>query len=173
MPKSVLKATATTIDIDRGQRRLEKEIKKFALKPYVAIGFLADGKGKTIHRGGGRKTNAFIATVNEFGAPRANVPERSFMRSTMDEQRAAFIKKTRKLLRQITKGRMDSNKALRLLGVAIRRAIKKKIVDLNSPPNAPSTIAAKGSSNPLIDSGQMLRAVQYQVVEGRNRGRPM
>ena len=40
---------------------------------------------------------------------------------------------------------------------------QQEITDLREPPNAPSTIQRKGSSNPLIASGEMRKAVTWQV----------
>jgi hypothetical protein len=43
--------------------------------------------------------------------------------------------------------------------------VRKAIRDLDSPPNAESTIKAKGSSNPLIDTGQMINSIRWEYVK--------
>lgn len=49
------------------------------------------------------------------------------------------------------------------VGQIVQSAIQQRIVDLRRPPNAPYTIAMKGSSNPLIDTGQMRLSVTWRV----------
>ena len=49
------------------------------------------------------------------------------------------------------------------LGLELTGLIKKEMVDLRNPPNHPFTIAMKGSDNPLIDHGHLLRSVEYVV----------
>ena len=54
---------------------------------------------------------------------------------------------------------------LRKLGIKAKGDIQAEIVALQTPPNAPSTIRQKGSSNPLIDQGELLGAVTYKIEE--------
>lgn len=49
------------------------------------------------------------------------------------------------------------------LGVLAQGDIQMEITALSSPPNTPSTIARKGSSNPLIDTGAMRGAVTWKL----------
>jgi hypothetical protein len=42
--------------------------------------------------------------------------------------------------------------------------VKVKILDGDFEPNAPSTIAKKGSSHPLIDTGQEKNSVTWEVI---------
>jgi len=41
------------------------------------------------------------------------------------------------------------------VGLLAQSQVRAKITAIKSPPNAQSTIDKKGSSNPLIDTGQM------------------
>ena len=50
-------------------------------------------------------------------------------------------------------------------GVNLRNEIVKKIHSNIPPPNAPSTIKAKKSSKTLIDTGEMWRSVDTQVIQ--------
>lgn len=49
------------------------------------------------------------------------------------------------------------------VGVVAAGAVQQYMTDLQYPPNAPSTIAQKGSSNPLIDSGALRASVSWKV----------
>lgn len=105
-------------------------------------------------------TVASIADINEFGL---GVPERSFMRSTTKEQKKNIVSLQKKLLVKIQNGEMDVETALGLIGEFTADKISQKIVSLRTPPNAPETIARKGSSNPLVDTGQLKNSITYEV----------
>lgn len=108
-------------------------------------------------------TVATIGYINEFGG--GNVPERSFMRSTIKEKRKDITALQKKLLIKIRKDELKSEDALGLLGEFIADLMKQKIVSLKTPPNAEETIKKKGSSNPLIDTGQLRNSITYKVTK--------
>lgn len=56
---------------------------------------------------------------------------------------------------------------LNQLGVVAQGAVQKYMVELKTPPNAPSTIRKKGSSNPLIDTGALRQSVTYTINGGK------
>ncbi len=106
-------------------------------------------------------TVAGIGFAHEFGT--AVLPERSFMRSTIQSKKKDIILLQKKLLKQIVNGSMKVEAGLGLLGEFMADAITQKIVSIQTPPNTPETIAAKGSSNPLIDTGQLKNSITYSV----------
>ena len=57
----------------------------------------------------------------------------------------------------------DENLALQRAAEVFQGAIQKEITNLKEPPNSPATIAKKGSSNPLIDSGDMRKSVKWKL----------
>ena len=111
-----------------------------------------------------------LAAVHEFGTTKAGkkknitIPERSFIRTTMDEKRGQLNTLTDKLLVQVTLGQFKMKRALQILGEFIETSIKRKITILQDPGNAPSTVAKKGSSNPLIDTGRMRNSIRHKTV---------
>lgn len=134
--------------------------KRFKKSGTVDVGIIDAGAHKD-EEGLGEQTVAEIAFLNEFGGPRN--PERSFMRSTIKEKKKAVIALQKKLLVQIREGEMTIEKALGLIGKFMASAMSQKVVKLRDPPNSPATIAAKGSSNPLIDTSQMVNSITYEV----------
>lgn len=54
--------------------------------------------------------------------------------------------------------------ALERVGVVAASKVQLFMTQLKSPPNAPSTIKKKGSSNPLIDSGALRQSVTFKVT---------
>jgi len=53
--------------------------------------------------------------------------------------------------------------ALNKVGVVAVSKVQEYMTKLRSPANAASTIARKGSSNPLIDSGNLRQSVDYKI----------
>lgn len=106
-------------------------------------------------------TVAGIGYAHEYGT--ATLPERSFMRSTIQAKKKEIIALQKKLLKQIVNGTMKVEDGLGLLGEFMSDAISQKIVSISSPPNTPETIEAKGSSNPLIDTSQLKNSITYEV----------
>ena len=69
-------------------------------------------------------------------------------------------------LREIEKGVKkgdDLDRVLDRVGIIATGKVQQYMTDLKTPPNAPSTIAKKGSSNPLIDSWMLRGSVTYSV----------
>lgn len=113
---------------------------------------------------------AMIAGVHEFGITIQKetgtivIPERSFLRSTFDENVNKWFNFVKKQIDKLIKGQISARTLCERLGTLMVADIQKKITTLDTPPNAPSTIAKKGSSNPLIDTGGMRMRVTYRVV---------
>lgn len=101
---------------------------------------------------------AQVAFWQEFGT--AKIPMRPFMRN-------AITKNTRKWgdsVKTALMGTNDSEKALKMLGEIMRGDIVLSLTNLNTPPNAPSTIKQKGSSNPLIDTGLLRSSISWELA---------
>ncbi|RIX97169.1 hypothetical protein D3218_19100 [Aureimonas flava] len=122
------------------------------------------GSGKFfVRKGKGGKV------MGGFGGP---VPERPFMRNAMrsnrDKYQRAMAAAARRILRGIMAGENGATlkrEALERLGALAQGDIQKEITSLRSPPNSPLTIALKGSSNPLIDTGEMRAAVTWTIED--------
>lgn len=56
-------------------------------------------------------------------------------------------------------------RAMREAARFLKDRIKDEISAFDSPPNAPLTVYLKGSSHPLIDTGKMMRSVNFKKVE--------
>lgn len=101
---------------------------------------------------------AQVAFWQEFGT--AKIPMRPFIRN-------AIAKNTQKWgdsVKTALIGTNDSEKALKMLGEIMRGDIVLSLTNLNTPPNAPSTIKQKGSSNPLIDTGLLRNSISWELT---------
>lgn len=91
------------------------------------------------------------------------IPERSFFRSGMRDKGADAAKKYTKLVAEVIKGTISAEQFLNGLGLEISTVIKEYARDLSSPENSGFTVERKGSSNPLVDTGNMIGAINYKV----------
>lgn len=143
----------TLIDRDLGFSRTLRELADVQSET-VLVGIHSDAPG---HDDG--SSLAAVAAANEYGVDptgsRPAIPERSFMRSTMDRGKPTYIGELQDAVEGAVDGRADLRQTVGRLGLRVEGDIKQTITDLRSPPNAPSTIRRKGSSNPLIDTGRM------------------
>lgn len=160
-------ANAKVIDKDFGYAKWLQQMKEVANKPFTKIGVL--GTSENTSTGEGGTTVLQYASANEFGASGAGrngsvtIPERSYIRSTIDERKRRIFGKAFNLQKDIFLGKISMKKALSIMGLLIKGNIVQKIVSLRSPANAASTIRKKGSSNPLIDEGRLRQSIDFEV----------
>lgn len=95
-----------------------------------------------------------------FGGP---IPERPFLSNAMRDNRGKYRDAMQTAAGAILRGDYDNRQALQRLGIMAQGDIQSEITSLSSPPNSPVTIAIKGSSNPLIDSGGLRQSITYLV----------
>ena len=113
-------------------------------------------------------TNAELGFIQEYGkrlAPR--IPARSWLMMPLRVKAQIIFRYVGLKLHQSVKEH-NTKKLFTGLGVAAVKAIQQAF-DTSGfgtwEPNAPSTQAKKGSASPLIDTGQLRRAVTFQVVK--------
>lgn len=98
-----------------------------------------------------------VARDNDKGTKR--IPERPFMIPAGNKA----ANKTINITVHSIAGGMDEQQALSKAGELFVGFIQKEITNLKEPPNSPYTIEKKGSSNPLIDSGDMRKSVKWKL----------
>ncbi|BEM41647.1 hypothetical protein [uncultured Serratia sp.] len=134
----------------------------------------------------GETNNATIAAVHEFGAviqvtpkmrgflhhagihlkadtAQITVPERSFLRSTVAENKAAAASFLARGINAALTGDADIKTPFDALGRNMAGLAQRKIQSGIAPPLSAATIARKGSSKPLIDSGQLVQSITWEV----------
>ena len=100
---------------------------------------------------------AQVAMFNEYGG--GYTPPRPFMDKTF----RWYHRKWFNTIRGLIYDTMNLKAVLEDMGPTVVADIQSVIEDLDNPPNAPATIKQKGFNNHLIDSGQMLNSVRYEV----------
>ncbi|KUE89123.1 hypothetical protein ASL20_09695 [Cupriavidus necator] len=105
-----------------------------------------------------------IAIFNEYGTEK--IPARPFVRDFFEKNRAVIGKAMERQAAAVSDG-TDAGNAMDVLGLWVEKHQKAHVQQ--SPawavPNAPSTIARKGSSKPLIDHAVMLGAIRYEKLK--------
>lgn len=167
-------------DRDMGYRKVMRELKKLD-NSYTAVGFFG-------HGGNPSNDIAARAAVNELGATiRVTKRMRGYLAAVM----GVFLKKTTNILRiparpfmrrtaslykrkleerkvielnGIISGRFSARQALSRLGEWYVGRIKYVITKLKFTLNSGITIKQKGSSKPLISSGEMRNATTHREI---------
>lgn len=91
------------------------------------------------------------------------IPERSFLRAGYDDSREAVMDKASKLLLDVASGTLSADACYKAVGLELSSKIRDYAIALNSPPNHSFTIDRKGSSNPLVDSGDMIGGITWRI----------
>lgn len=107
-----------------------------------------------------------LGAIHEFGAPKANIPERSFVRAWHDSARTQILRLQERLGGQFIDGKITLRQATSKLGAFGQGRMRKFLRDLKTPPLKASTIARrrKGSANPLVDTGQLHGSIHYAII---------
>lgn len=93
------------------------------------------------------------------------IPERSFLRSGFDENHKKVLKDSEPMVSAMLGGKMTVQAGAGAIGQQLATAIKNYAIALSSPANHPYTVDQKGSSNPLVDTGDMIGAITFEVVK--------
>lgn len=117
---------------------------------------------------------AEVAMTQEYGSTSDHIPPRPFMRPAILENEKTLSAIVEKGSIRILKNEMTIETLFSFVGAETKNKIQEKIVEVTHPPLAPATIYARikkkknktvtGSlAKPLIDTGHMLRTVDYIV----------
>ncbi len=142
---------------ERLEQRLREIAERVASNAELRVGFLENATypdGTPV---------AMVAAIQEFGAPSRNIPPRPYFRGMIAAKSEGWGDA---LAQNLKSHDYDVEAALSLVGEGIKGQLQQSIVDFVSPALASATVAAKGNDKPLVDTGTMLNAVDYDVSEG-------
>jgi phage gpG-like protein len=167
------RVTVKGVDIQELGRRLG-DLRKYR----VVVGVQGTEATETYDEKGEKNARPLtlveVAAVHEFGTEDGRIPERSFLRGTLDRKSKPYGK----LLAAAVSGALEAvgedglgdvagafERGLNLLGLRVVADVQTTIRDSGPgwPPNAPMTIARKGSSKPLIDTGRLRQSIRHAV----------
>lgn len=135
-------------------KKFEKMLKELS-QMQVRIGFQ---HGKATEEDGTDICD--VAAWNELGTEHS--PSRPFLRKSVDENEAAINSFLQSKRQDLVNG-TSAEQILKEIGIFQKDLIQEKITEGSYAPNAPSTVARKGSSKPLIDTGRMRQSVDYVI----------
>jgi hypothetical protein len=118
----------------------------------VRVGFLENATGPD------GQPIAVRAAANEFGT--SKIPPRPFFRNMIAEKESTWPVAVAENLKATD---YDQDLTLQRVGEGIASDLQMSIQQTNSPPLAESTVKRKGFDKPLIEHGDMIRAVSFEV----------
>lgn len=130
------------------------------------VGIPEENSQRGTDDGGSVLTNAQLMYIHENGSPANNIPPRPVIQmGLMEEETMSRIKEylgdgSKKALKGDVAGAQKDWERAGMVGV---NSVMEKFTDGSLAPNAPSTIARKGSSTPLIDTGALRQSITYVV----------
>ena len=116
---------------------------------------------------------AVVAAQNEFGNPAKRIPSRPFFRNAIKANEQKWGEVAGRLIESAIEGKISESQALDQLGQLIKGDIQESIIDGDFEQLKKSTLVARQSrkrtagvaNKPLIDTGHMMRSVDYVVEE--------
>ena len=95
--------------------------------------------------------------------PEVGIPERSFLRSTVDREQKKIEKQLERAGRDFSIGK-GLKAALGTVGAFVVGEIRKTFDrSIGLAPLKPATVARKGSTKPLIDEGQLKGSITWEI----------
>lgn len=168
--------TKITVNLDA----LEQFKDQLGNRFYARVGIIG-GKASEEHKQGGFNkngkriitsessgmTNAEIGIIQEFGSETAGIPPRSFLRMPIEEKIKDLVRFLGSSAIQSMFEKKNIKGIFKAMGIEGEGIVQDAFATRGFgrwKPNAPSTIAAKGSDSPLIDTAQLRRAISSDVV---------
>lgn len=142
-----------------GGSLLEAKLKEIAGRlgksASVDVGF---HPGQNYEDGG--QPVAMVAAIQNYGAPEAGIPARPFFSEMVRENSPDWGKG---LAQVLVADDYDGARALGRMGDVIAGQLAESITQADFVPLAPATVARKGFSAQLIDTGTMRRSIKSVV----------
>lgn len=160
---------AGVIDRDMGYSRLLRLVR--LPQPHVAVGIQGEDATKTIKDENGEILQVVLAGVHEFGREDGSIPERSYIRATVDANRSKYRQLQKRLIGLVVEGKLTPERALKIIGERVVADMRRTMDAGLKPDLAESTKKRRrtgdgpGGYKPLIDTGQLKNSITYAVRE--------
>jgi hypothetical protein len=135
-------------------------------KEIQASDVLVGIPAETTMRNGDEMNNASLLYIFSNGSDLRNIPARPVLEPSITLNQSKITPRLGAAAKAVFDGHPeDARRELELAGTIAANGVKRYFFDPGNgwPANAPSTIAAKGSDQPGIDSGSMRRAITFVV----------
>lgn len=147
---------------DAGIREVTSRISKLS-SLSVKVGVVGPNADMTTPTGGDLAMWQ-LAAIQEFGSDDGHIPERSFIRRTLND--LVWLRSlARQAAQSIVMQGESTHSALDWMGRVIATAIQNTLISNVPPPNAPATVDWKGHGDTLIGlTGALFDAISHEVV---------
>ncbi len=135
-------------------------LKRYASKKVIAVGYPVGEEGTGLKYPNGKEV-LDVAVYNNFGTE--TIPRRDFFTPGGANAVEAVKPVYRQQVKKLNRGETSVETILETAGPFAQAQMQLAIRDLSEPENAPSTIAEKGSNNPLVDDGLLQQAMSHVV----------
>lgn len=154
--------TNRVIDIDKGWNRIQREFKEF--KGAATVVGYPEGESGTERHDEAKISLAGLAAVHEYGSVARNIPERPLQRQTFERTKKHIYKVILNEFSKVLANKVDVKKALSAVGEWYTGQMKNTIDTGNFVGLSEVTKARKGSSKPLIDTGQLRNSITHKEI---------
>ncbi|ACG60364.1 hypothetical protein phiPLPE_42 [Iodobacter phage PhiPLPE] len=105
------------------------------------------------------KTGVGYMQLGVTGPHKIEIPARPWLKPGVESGTPEYLG----IIQNRVSGGAGMDAVLEEIGIVASGKVQQYMTDLKSPPNAKSTIAKKGSSNPLIADGHLRSSVTYAM----------
>lgn len=154
----MIEPTISMVNTQQVEQAMKALAKRLEGRTRVLVGV---PKGAGTYEDG--LTIATVAAVNNFGSADGVIPERPFLVPAITKGAPQYQRLAEVMIPKVLSGSMAMTTLLEQMGNLAEGHVKQEITDIRTPPNAASTIAAKGSDNPLIDTGALRQSIRYVI----------
>lgn len=148
----------------KGGNKLAAALKKISAnaskKATLSVGFL---EGSTYPDG---TSLPMVAALQEFGAPKVNIPPRPFFRNMVAAKSPSWPAAVGELLKD---NDFDAEKTLSQVGEGIKFQLQESIIETNEPALSPVTVMLRGMKShdqSLVVSGKTVGEAAERVRAG-------
>lgn len=149
-------------DVDRGASKMLDRLHRMNLQVSVGVHAAQAGEAEK----DSEMTVGEVAAIHEYGL---GVPQRSWLRGFVDENRPKLERMLVATNRQVAAGKMTPEIAMARFGLAVQGMMRERVVNGINPPLQESTKRRKQEltggpkDTPLILWGQLLSSILHEV----------
>lgn len=129
-------------------------------KPKVYIG--VPSSKNPIHKDSGINMATLLA-IHTLGAPSKGIPQRDAIRPPLINNAQRYTDLMAQGIRNAIANKEDPSVVYEKIGIVASNDVKQYFIEGNFKPLADATVDRKGSSKPLIDTGELRSSITYEV----------
>ncbi len=112
---------------------------------------------------------AYVAAIQEFGAPEVSIPARPFLKPTVARDKAMWVSQLGRGVKDVLADRLNGHDVFSAIATAGAQGVQKTIASIHAPPLSPLTIMLRGmklADNDLVVTGKTVGEAAAKVARG-------